>query len=73
MKVATPVRLLAVLLALIVSNGCTTGPSSAAKEELDREELLAAFEGLDPEEILQAAADPPARHDAPHSRCVDLQ
>jgi Flp pilus assembly protein TadD len=54
MKVATAVRLLGVLLALTLSAGCTTGPSSAAKQEIDREELLAAFEGLDPEEILQA-------------------
>lgn len=34
--------------------GCSSGPSRAAKDDVDPQELLAAFEGLEPEEIVRA-------------------
>lgn len=61
MKASTTGILIRLMLAGLVLTGCATGPSGAAK---DQAKLLAAFEGLEPAEIIRAGDAAAASGDA---------
>jgi Flp pilus assembly protein TadD len=54
MGASTVGKICAALAVAMLLPACSSGPSSAAKEESDQQELLAAFEGLEPAEIIRA-------------------
>ena len=54
MGVSAARKIVGVLAAAVLLASCSSGPSSTARDDGDPQELLAAFEGLDPEEIVRA-------------------